>query len=204
MITEILLDTPSLETRRIAEADVRRAYKPAAHLFARAVFSSLSLGLALYTTHAKTEVSEKNEFLEPQTSGIYGTCLTAWSHLEDAGFRELLSDLAGLFRDSEDYNEDFLRPSESALSTAWRMLTDTRAQLDQPFPPGTVYADGNGGLRIEWIRPSRELRLIVRSGEADPHYIYHEFGDLYGTDYVLSAGNLAYWLRWLDEDDHQG
>src|SRR5262249_17383727 len=155
-------------TGRVREEDVRRAYKLAKYQFLRSVLSLLVRGFVLRSSYAR------NETIEARTSSLYADNLGAWSKLEDAGLQELLSDLGELFRDSEDYNEDFLKPTESALTIAWKLLTEAGKHVDGRFPAGTVYPDGNGGLRIEWIRPSRELRLVVRPDAGDRHYIYHE------------------------------
>ena len=70
--------------------------------------------------------------------------------------------------------------------------------LEIAFPMGTIYADGVGGLRVEWIRPDRELRLVVSRSQEGRSYLYHEQGADYAADYSPDIIKLGEWLHWLE------
>lgn len=117
-----------------------------------------------------------------------------WSRM--AGLDDLFRQLDAL-TESEDYNDDFLSPTESATSRVRELLTRAGASLNAAFPAGTIYADGDGGLRLEWTRPERELRFVVSASPQGRSYIYHEQRDEYAVDYSPTAGELGKWLNWL-------
>lgn len=121
-----------------------------------------------------------------------------WAVMENAGLRVLLTDLATLLQ-GQDYSDEFIRPTHHAVVTAWTILSESGAAVPGLFPVGTVFPDGDGGLRVEWIRPKRELRLAVSAQPNGKAYIYHESGVQYDVDYRVTANNLAFWLNWLNE-----
>ena len=113
------------------------------------------------------------------------------------GLNDLLGQLE-LIMKSEDYDNDFLSPTESAAARMQKFLKEASDLLRIAFPVGTIYADGDGGLRLEWIRPDRELRLVVSALPQGRNYIYHEQGDDYAADYAPTADKLGRWLNWLE------
>ncbi len=112
------------------------------------------------------------------------------------GLSDLLNQL-DLLAEAEDYDDDFQPPTESSVARMRDFLENADGPLKVAFPVGTVYADGDGGLRLEWIRPDRELRLVVSASPQGRTYLYHEQGDDYGADYAPSDGKVIRWLTWL-------
>lgn len=119
------------------------------------------------------------------------------SHVSLAGLDDLLSQLGALMA-SEDYDGDFLSPTEKAAAQMRDFLKEASGLLKTAFPAGTISADRDGGLRLEWIRPNRELRLVVSASQRGRSYVYHEQGDDYAADYAPNANELSKWLNWLE------
>ncbi len=118
-------------------------------------------------------------------------------HVNPTGLNDLLDQLEHLIK-SEDYDDDFLSPAESAVARMRGFLEGASGLLKIAFPVGTIYADGDGGLRLEWIRSERELRLVVSASSQGRSYIYHEQGDDYAADYSPTVSELSKWLNWLE------
>ena len=118
---------------------------------------------------------------------------TGTSHVSLAGLTDLLSQLDAL-TEAEDYDDDFFSPTESAADRM-RGFLEGVSGLSTTVPAGTLYADGDGGLRLEWIRPDRELRLVISASPQGRSYIYHEQGDEYAADYSPTVSELGKWLE---------
>lgn len=112
------------------------------------------------------------------------------------GLREMLKQLGSL-TNPEDYDDEFVTPSTYAMNRVRDLLVEASERLSAAFPLGTIYADGVGGIRIEWIRPDQELRLIVSRLPVGRQYIYHEQRDEYAADYSPDSLKLSEWLKWL-------
>lgn len=119
-----------------------------------------------------------------------------WILFADANLSTMLSDLAQMLQESSD-SEDILPLKQNIAEATWKLLTEAHHFLRESFPLGTIYPDGDGGLRIDWTRQGRELRLVHRPSQERERYIYREFGDEYAIDYSVSPNTLANWLKWL-------
>lgn len=117
-----------------------------------------------------------------------------------SGLSDLLDQL-GLLVEAEDYDDDCQPPTESSVVRMRGFLENANNLLKIAIPQGTICTDGDGGLRLEWIRPDRELRLVVSASPQGRSYLYHEQGDDYGADYgadyAPSDSELSRWLTWL-------
>jgi len=118
-------------------------------------------------------------------------------YIKPAGLKNDLFDQLDALMQSEDYDDEFHVPTGSAFSRMRGFLEGVSGHLKTALPLGTMYADGDGGLRLEWIRPDRELRLVVSASPEGRSYIYHEQGNDYAADYSPTADALSYWLNWL-------
>jgi len=170
-------------TTRVKEEDIRRWHEAEKRLYiqrATRPYKPLS-----YTSNAANELDIPEELWKSKNTGL----------------EALLSDMGGLLQQDSNYNDDFMKPTEYAFTTTWNLLDQASSIVEGLFPLGTVYPDGDGGLRVEWIRPQRELRLIIPSCEEERHYIYHESGAEYAADYNVSAKSLGNWLNWLNQDE---
>ena len=129
--------------------------------------------------------------------GIAFTGILKTSRVKPAGLDEMLHQLDSIMQ-LDDYAADFLIPTQEALTRMHNFLEGASDALVIAFPSGTIYADGNGGLRLEWIRPNRELRLVISASAQGKSYLYHEAGVDYGADYTPSAEKLGRRLNWLE------
>jgi hypothetical protein len=120
--------------------------------------------------------------------------------LIDPNNRAIVSRLLELL----DYDEDEVRPTNYAFSTAWNLLLTAVWHLPHGLPDAVAYTDEDGGIRCEWRHASRQLRLIVPAESHGRHYIYHEEGDNYSAEDPVSPETLAVWLRWLTEREPVG
>jgi hypothetical protein len=109
----------------------------------------------------------------------------------------MLSDL----EESENYTEydsNYQQPSRHAVMRTRRLLQDSAYNIGHDIPLGTLLPDGNGGIRIEWIRHTRELSLMVPNAPGGREYLYHEEGSIYKAEYDVTSRLLAQWLEWLE------
>jgi hypothetical protein len=97
--------------------------------------------------------------------------------------------------ESDEYG--ILRATEHAYNVACHLVIDAAimAALEaREIPHGYASTDSEGGVRIEWIRPTSSIHLVVPATSGCPAYIYHEVGDAYATE-PATAERLARWLR---------
>lgn len=117
--------------------------------------------------------------------------------VKPSGLSSLLDQL-DLLAEAKDYGDDFRPPTESSVARMRGFLENANSLPTTAFPAGMIYADGDGGLRLEWIRPDRELRLVISASPQGRSYLYHEQGDDYGADYAPNGSEFRRWLNWLD------
>lgn len=121
--------------------------------------------------------------------------------LASAEIRDLsgiLKQLVELLSQPERDEYGQLRPTKNTFDTAYALLVDTAivsASQSRPIPYGRVSTDSEGGVRIEWVRPTTSVHLVVPAS-ADA-YIYHEVGNAYDVD-LAAPESLAHWLRTID------
>jgi len=108
---------------------------------------------------------------------------------------KLLSRLNELRKD--DYDEDFLAPTEHAYTSALNFMLAAFESLEYALPTPFYVPDGEGGIRMEWINGTRELGLICPASESREPYLYHEDGNEYGIDEQLTDSVLNERLYWL-------
>ncbi|MDQ2730908.1 MAG: hypothetical protein M3Y56_04555 [Armatimonadota bacterium] len=90
------------------------------------------------------------------------------------------------------------RPSSHAFTTASSLMTSARLLLKTGYPRAVLSADGDGGIRIEWVSGEREVRLIIPANEHSKGYIYHQQGENPVVDPTPPTGTtLAKWLQRL-------
>ncbi len=97
--------------------------------------------------------------------------------------------------EADDYGR--LQPTQYAFDKVIQLLVDA-AIVTYPnghqIPGGSVSTDSEGGVRIEWIRDSARVHLVVPATDQKAAYVYHEVGKDYATEDV-TAERLSYWLR---------
>ena len=99
--------------------------------------------------------------------------------------------------DESDYDEEFLKPSKSATDTTRNILRQAYRNLSKfSLLPEFITADGDGGIRVQWINNLRELRLICSTEGALK--LYWQDNDNYGLE-ESTLNNLTERLEWLKE-----
>lgn len=117
----------------------------------------------------------------------------------EPGLRAVLERLAALQEEEEVDDYGISRPTDYAYDTACDLVVGAASHLGGRFPRGSASTDSEGGIRVEWIHREREVRLIVPAHEGGRMYVYHEAGEEYAVEEMVSAAILAHWLEWLTE-----
>jgi len=110
------------------------------------------------------------------------------------GFRAIHERLLYLLQKEEDEDEqDF--PTAYAYDTALTLLLDTQLQMSD-LPRPSITADETGGIRLQWIGPERQVRLIVPADSSGREYVYFEDGESYDLADNPTPSALAQRLLW--------
>lgn len=97
-------------------------------------------------------------------------------------------------------DDGILAPTNHAMQQTTRLLIHASTIVWQHclstgrtfiFPRGFVSTDSEGGLRIEWTKGDASLRLVIAGSKAGKSYLYHEFGDKYGSERLITAELLG-------------
>ena len=113
----------------------------------------------------------------------------------------LLSDLRDLMKEGGEDEEDeygVLQPTGHALSTALHWILETSPLFMDKYLFGCASTDSEGGIRIEWLTTTGEIRLVIPASKEKEPYIYYEFGEHYGVDGRASVSKLARWIHQLN------
>ena len=86
-------------------------------------------------------------------------------------------------------------PDPAAFAATWNILDEARSQMSE-FPRGAACSDLDGGIRVEWSRGQRRVRLVISAPGGRKPCIYQSEGDAYRVVDASSA-RLAAWLTWL-------
>lgn len=109
----------------------------------------------------------------------------------------IIRQLVELRNEEESDEYGTLRASQHAFDTACQLLTDAAivsAFQGRQIPHACASTDSEGGIHIEWMRPTAGVSLIVPASPERDEYIYHEVGKAYSTE-PATAEALARWLR---------
>lgn len=118
-----------------------------------------------------------------------------WQHLSP-----LMGQLVDLRNSEECDDYGILRATKYAFDLACNLLVDAAivaAKDGRQIPHGCASTDSEGSIRIEWVRPTTSVHLVVPATGDSEEYIYHEIENQYGTE-TASAEVLAFWLRVID------
>jgi hypothetical protein len=123
--------------------------------------------------------------------------------LASAGIRhlsEIVRQLVELCNEPTTDEYGILRPTQHAFDAACQLLIDAAivsARESRAIPYGCASTDSEGGIRIEWVRPTSSVHLVVPASLDRRSYIYHEVGDAYGT-MTATPKKLARWLQEIN------
>lgn len=120
--------------------------------------------------------------------------------IADAGILYLspiLQQLYGLQKGPETDDYGRLQPTEHAFGEVIDLLVN--AAIDaypRQIPSGCVSTDSEGGVRIEWVRETSSVHLVVPAINSSESYVYHEVDNSYATEDATSEG-LSNWLKLI-------
>lgn len=107
---------------------------------------------------------------------------------------ELLESNAEDEEDEEEYGASV--PTKYALNKTLSLLAQTYELINDLFPRAAVSTSFEGGIRVQWMYPHANVRLVIAPNENEQTYIYFETEEEYDTEEV-SPINLANRLMWL-------
>jgi hypothetical protein len=123
--------------------------------------------------------------------------------LADAGILHLspiVGQLVELWKGPKEDDYGLLRPTRDAFDNTVHLLLDAAINVyprQRQIPFGCVSTDSEGGVRIEWVRPTVSLHLVVPAQGNRPAYIYHRIGSDHATENVTPA-LLTHWLHQIE------
>lgn len=108
-----------------------------------------------------------------------------------------LSRLICLLEESGEDDYGQIGPSQFAFKTAFLLVANAVAILDQDLPAAPV-VDSEGGVRITWNRFDKQIKLVCPAKKDAPVYIYQSSpaGSSLRNQNVTAAV-LAERLQWL-------
>lgn len=109
----------------------------------------------------------------------------------------IIRQLVDLRNEEESDEYGTLRASRHAFDVACHLLTDAAiasALNGRAIPQGCASTDSEGGIHIQWMRPTVGVSLVVPASTDRNAYIYHEVGSVYSTEPATTEA-LARWLR---------
>lgn len=89
------------------------------------------------------------------------------------------------------------KPTEGVLFRTLELVGAVGKRMDRNFPFGYVSRDGERGIRLEWKRGDRQIRLQVSDSPKTGDYIYRQEGRQRGTIEPASVESLEQGLMWL-------
>ncbi len=123
---------------------------------------------------------------------------SAWPQIGRQDVTAAIYELIELTSDSEGV----YRASWHAFTQAWELIEAVNSYLEANkllFPPADVYGDGEGGVRIEWQRGQRELRLQIPGVPEKGGYLYYQEGTDHGIEEPLKVSTILRRLSWLEQ-----
>lgn len=105
-----------------------------------------------------------------------------------------VEELASLLND-DDYDDDFLKPTEYAVSRTKDLLTGLESQIGS-LPHFYCSTCGNGDVRTEWRKGDKEVRLVISDAQS---YIYWDHVALYGAVNEVTVDTLVERIKWLGQ-----
>lgn len=129
------------------------------------------------------------------TAGMYAGSELNTALESSEGFRVIHARLLDLLRADEEEEEQAF-PSSHAFNTALSLLLGTWLRLGD-LPRANVTADEAGGVRVQWMSPERQVRLVVPAEDGGRLYLYFETGSEYALEDDPSPTYLAERLRWF-------
>jgi len=122
-----------------------------------------------------------------------------WQQIERRRHDGLVIVLARLdaLREEDDDEMGDASPTSAAFERTRDLVIRANEQMQNEFPRGTASTEHDGGIRIEWRRDNREVKLVAAAQPGSQEYLYHEEGNAHGLEKEVHPARLAEWLDWL-------
>ena len=117
-----------------------------------------------------------------------------------ADLLQIIGQLFELWKEPEEDEYGCLSPTRHAFKQSVHLLVDAaiEAYPQCRIPSGCVSTDSEGGVRIEWIRPTASVHLVIPAASDRVAYVYHQVGNDYATE-DATPECLAYWLHRIEQ-----
>jgi len=123
----------------------------------------------------------------------------------DSDCRTLFRRLVDLVREPEFDEEGYrLQPTDYSFQSALNILSVIALLRDGKVPKAAVSTDTMGGIRVQWRKGSRQLRLIFPAEKTGYSYLYQQEGELYHLNWSPSPVELMKLLNWLEDMNGDG
>jgi hypothetical protein len=151
--------------------------------------SSRLINISYSSTYANIVVGElfsPNNMSQTEMESINSELINSFIGL-NMGHREyqiMLSRVDRLSDDietSDEYDGASI-PENQAIDKAKSILNSLYLTMNKNFFKGAVTTSYEGGIRIQWIRPNANVRLIIHPKDDSKGYIYFEENGQYGTN----------------------
>ena len=96
----------------------------------------------------------------------------------------------------ERLNPGDRHPTLRAVGRLASLLFPAFLRMGLHLPRGCAVSSLEGGIRVEWRRREREVRLVIEDDAGV--YLYHENGDDYDIEWTPNTSCVARRLRWLE------
>jgi hypothetical protein len=149
-------------------------------------FTELEWRLAL--SRARTPKSQAPSVRTGDDRATPDTIAPERLRLASAGIKYLsaiIQQLVELRKEAESDEYGTLRASQHAFDIACHLVTDAAiisACDGRQIPRGCTSTDSQGGVRIEWVRPTASVHLVIPASSNHAPYIYHEVADCHATE----------------------
>jgi hypothetical protein len=101
------------------------------------------------------------------------------------------------FLDSGDFDDEFLRPTPSAVAAA-RGLLAAQVLNGRRSPARPAFSTlGDGSIHLQWKWDGREVRVLVPPTEDVPVRLYYLDGETDGVESRVTPEALGRRLQWL-------
>jgi len=100
--------------------------------------------------------------------------------------------------DTEEPDED--APATAfAVSQVFYLVPQSRLVLSQAWTKPQLVTDGYGGLRMNWSKNGRDVRVSIPGYVSGKRVLYWEEADLYGSVADVTPTGLTKYLRWMTD-----
>lgn len=117
------------------------------------------------------------------------------------GIKRIFAEFDTIINDNS-YDDEYKKPTDYSVRMMAVILLQSVVGLEIHYPVGDLYADGTGGLRIDWRNGEKQVRLVVPANEDRNIYIYYQNKEDFNGCYDVSGQLLKKFLGWLIDEEN--